>query len=61
MRKLLMVSLALGAISGFALGFRHLGCHTSARQREFEAHVAETCAAAAERVYERRASPKGVP
>ena len=66
-RKLLMVVLGLGAVAGFASGFAHLGgwCRYGGgpgghfdRQSEFQRHVADTCAAAALRVYEQK-SPAG--
>lgn len=56
-RKVWAVLLGIGAIAGFASGFRSLhhagyapcGCGWSERHAEFEAHVADVCTQAAER------------
>ena len=62
-RKFLMVLLAVGAIAGFGSGFARLcyggACHLGPgagfnRHADFERHVADTCADAALRVYNRQ-------
>lgn len=62
-RKFWAVLLGIGAIAGFASGFRslhHMGCAPCGygwgnRHGNFEAHVADVCTEAAERVH--RAHP----
>ncbi|MFZ5895729.1 MAG: hypothetical protein ACOY0T_32025 [Myxococcota bacterium] len=63
-RKFWAVLLGIGAIAGFAAGFRSLhhmgyspcGCGwgPGARRANFEAHVADVCTEAAERVHRNR-------
>lgn len=54
-RKFCAVVLGIGAIAGFASGFRglhHMGscaCGWSGRHSNFEAHVADVCTEAVER------------
>jgi hypothetical protein len=65
-RKFLMVLLGVGAVAGFATGFARL-CHGGfghygpgshfGRHRDFERHVADTCADAAFKVYQRQGPP----
>lgn len=67
-RKLLMVLLGLGAVAGFGAGFARL-CHGGYgawghhgpgrfdRHAGFERRVADTCAEAAMRVYDRHNPP----
>ena len=57
-RKLLIGLLAFGTVAGYASGIASLswharGCHDHRRAR-FEAHVADVCTRAAERVYDER-------
>ena len=65
MRKIWIILLALGAVAGFAAGFRSLhrwghdfghGSWHGTRRAAFEAHVADVCTQAAERVIRERAA-----
>ena len=55
-RKLLIALLAVGAVSGFAHGFAHLGACHHGRRAAFEDHVADVCLRAAQRLDGERAA-----